>query len=132
MITLDTHELAWAAGFFDGEGTTCCTHGTRQNGYKYLNLHFEVRQIDRQVLDRFRQAIGIGSVTGPYAVNDSPNHQWAFAVSSYEDCQVAVAFLWKWLSPVKRTQARIHLRRYLDTQYLMRVDRISRQIERSA
>jgi hypothetical protein len=55
-------EVIWAAGFFDGEGTT----GTRtQRGHTYLVL--QVAQVDRRPLDRFGAAVGVGKVYGPYA-----------------------------------------------------------------
>jgi len=55
-------EVIWAAGFFDGEGTT----GTRsQRGRTYLCL--QVAQCDRRPLDRFVAALGLGKVYGPYA-----------------------------------------------------------------
>jgi LAGLIDADG endonuclease len=54
MNNLDTHGLAWAAGFFDGEGCIGC--------YKHhkgtMELHLKITQKDRRVLDKFRKAVG--------------------------------------------------------------------------
>jgi LAGLIDADG endonuclease len=50
-MTVET-ELAWCAGFFDGEGCISCV---RTNG---LTVRLDIDQKDRQVLDRFRKALG--------------------------------------------------------------------------
>jgi len=48
-------ELAWSAGFFDGEGSTFAT-GDR--------LHMSIGQRHPAVLERFVSAIGVGRVRG--------------------------------------------------------------------
>jgi hypothetical protein len=57
-------ELAWAAGFFDGEGTTVCTVN---NGYPHSLIQMRVSQADddeqiAKVLIRFEAAVGVGKV----------------------------------------------------------------------
>jgi hypothetical protein len=92
-------ELAWAAGFFDGEGHT---------GYANRNkrVRASINQIHPEVLNRFRAAVGgLGTVSGPY---DRPGGQpmYRYAVSGFEETQAAVAMIWKYLGSVKREQAR--------------------------
>jgi hypothetical protein len=53
-LAVDTHELAWAAGFFDGEG--CVTF--RRTGI-WTSICMSVSQADRGPLDRFRTAATI-------------------------------------------------------------------------
>lgn len=95
-------ELAWAAGFFDGEGTV-----------HFSNVEQPVcalSQIDRFVLDRFHRVVRVGNVTGPYAqnvygprtMNAKPQYRWS--AGSYEGVQAVCALLWAFLSPVKRDQ----------------------------
>lgn len=103
-MKLDTHELAWAAGFFDGEGHVSC----RRDGQKVLKVQ---QSHDRQVLDRFQAAVGgIGSIKGPWT-NMAGNPLWSFQVQKFEYVQAIVAMLWKYLSPVKKEQARLALTR---------------------
>ncbi len=52
-------ELAWAAGFFDGEG---CVHVHRRDQIVQL----QVGQTEETTLQRFAKAVGLGNVTGPY------------------------------------------------------------------
>jgi hypothetical protein len=108
---MNTHELAWAAGFFDGEGHV----GTPK---ARPHIHFSISQVDRRVLDRFRRAVGgLGSVHGPYnhpimkaRGNEQP--RFYFQVSRYEYVQAIIAMLWPWLDVVKRKQAAAVLRRH--------------------
>jgi hypothetical protein len=99
---LDTHELAWAAGFVDGEGWM---------GFSGHSPRLSVTQVDRRVLDRLQAALlGLGRVAGPYdkATEERPNiqPQWIYRAQSWHEVQAAIALMWKYLSPVKRAQAR--------------------------
>lgn len=100
---LDPEELAWAAGFFDGEGSTIArTDGSRP---RYHQLDVIVPQSGRDgvpdVLLRFQQAVlGLGTLDPP---NDVHMHRWRNR--GFEDAQATIALLWRFLSPVKRLQA---------------------------
>ena len=97
-------ELAWAAGFFDGEGHVGATTTHRRD------LYLTISQVDRRVLDRFRDAVGVGSVNGPYLHpvqqtrgNEQP--RFYFTTARFEHIQAIVTMLWTWLGDVKRAQA---------------------------
>ena len=103
-------ELAWAAGFFDGEGSThvASRFYERSDGVTkgpYLQLQLSIVQVGEWCLIRFMQAVGdLGAI---YAEKDrdgcQPRHRWQ--VGSFEDCQAVLAMLWPfWTSP-KRAQA---------------------------
>jgi len=105
----DTHELAWAAGFFDGEGNVRVKFN-KQDGRVRCYPGLSANQIDPQVLERFQRAVGLGKVSGPYdrsryAGAHIRQPQWCYEVWSFERVQAVVAMLWNWLSPVKREQA---------------------------
>lgn len=52
-------ELAWAAGFFDGEGYIGC----KKDG----TVRLSIDQINKAPLNRFQKAVGgLGTVTGPH------------------------------------------------------------------
>jgi LAGLIDADG endonuclease len=54
-------ELAWAAGFIDGEGCFSILKGVK---YSYFRL--TVAQVDRRPLDRLAKIFELGNVKGPY------------------------------------------------------------------
>ena len=64
-------ELAWAAGFIDGEGTFYTTKrqqvltekGYRTKAYPYFRL--SVAQKDRRVLNKLKSIVG-GAISGPF------------------------------------------------------------------
>jgi hypothetical protein len=62
-------ERAWAAGFFDGEGSTYVQ--------RCSTIRIAIGHVDRRPLDRFRAAVRAGNVTGPYDYNKKKNPKWA-------------------------------------------------------
>ena len=103
--TVNTHELAWSAGFFDGEGTTASYISTNHGRTRVL-IRFNVRQVDAGPLHRCSRAIGLGRVAGPYRPSGLGKRPiYALALWHFEEVQAAIAMLWRWLSPPKRRQA---------------------------
>jgi hypothetical protein len=102
-------ELAWAAGFFDGEGYIGLAHQHWQ-GRCRRQMHAHVSQTDERPLWRFRHAVGFGRITRRPDSPKRPIHwkrQWRWDVSSFEHTQALMAMLWKFLSTPKREQARL-------------------------
>jgi hypothetical protein len=99
-------QLAWAAGFFDGEGTT-------SSSGEWDTPRMTVPQAGPtmpEVLVLFQAIVGFGSILGPVL---APGHQpyWTLAVSGPKALRV-LELLRPFLGPVKRQQADAALRRY--------------------
>src|SRR5713226_1944931 len=104
---IDHAQLAWAAGFFDGEGSTIayeCRPG-------YLRLVVSVPQFGGsttpEVLFRFKHAmLGLGEIV--------PQNEGmcVWRSRSGEEGQAAIALMWRQLGPVKRRQASAAIRRF--------------------
>jgi hypothetical protein len=60
-------ELAWAAGFFDGEGHIA---------YRKRRLMMAVAQTNREPLERFLDAVGGGRIYGPYSKGQQVKQVW--------------------------------------------------------
>jgi hypothetical protein len=108
MKTLNREELAWAAGFADGEGSFFVTHNVRNR--KRFPC-FSLCQIDPQVLERFSKAVDLGvKVMGPFGpYKKTPSKAkplYYYKIAGFEKTQALMALLWTWLGPVKRKQAR--------------------------
>ena len=100
-------ELAWAAGFFDGEGGTYCG----REGTTRPTLTLAVGQAETSTLERFNEAIGsLGKVRGPYLAGMKQRRYWTLRVGSFEKVQAAVAMLWPFMSEPKRQQAHAAIR----------------------
>jgi hypothetical protein len=94
---IDREELAWAAGFFDGEG---CFSFTTKAGYGAA----AIGQVDRAPLERFQAAVGgLGKIYGPY-FKIYPGRGIG-AKYRREHVQAVVAMLWFKLGPSKKEQA---------------------------
>lgn len=106
-MTIEREELAWAAGLFDGEGYV----GINITQGKYPVLRVELSQKDRRVLDRFQAAMGgLGTIYLVRRQKGNPYFNWH--TGKFESAQAVIAFIWQWLSPVKRKQAKEALLRY--------------------
>lgn len=108
-MKVDRENLAWAAGLFDGEGTT-------GHNRKSTALQVRVGNTDVRLLDRFRLAVGgLGQIHGPYGRQDERHKQpmYVWHVSSFENCQAVLAMLWFRLGAFKQQQASIALRNKL-------------------
>ena len=70
MIVTNAIELAWAAGFFEGEG---CVH-IRKAGRRFPRLQLHIAQCDSsETLERFARAVNFnGSILGPYMLQGKP------------------------------------------------------------
>jgi len=105
-VKWDTHELAWAAGFLDGEGSWIAARGDFRYPQKYARIL--ANQVDRAVLDRLCRALRMGKVAGPYIHRTGLGKKpfFVYRLGGFERVQAATALLWKFLSPVKQAQAR--------------------------
>ena len=103
--SVDQNELAWAAGFFDGEGWAGFE---RQAGRATGQPHARINQSDNAgvpfVLQRFQRAVGgCGVVGGPYQkVGRLDLYRWE--VSSHRDVRTVFDLLSPWLGAIKLSQ----------------------------
>lgn len=100
-----SHALAWAAGLFDGEGCVYLRDGKRDRDRPEITLSI-TQCFDSEVLVRFRDAVGVGQVTGP--VNESGTGvgpRWNYRSQRTASSLMALASIWPWLGSVKRRQA---------------------------
>lgn len=92
-------DIAWCAGFFDGEG---CTHKTGPYA-----LRLTVVQSDRSVLEKFKAVFPDGKIYGPY--NHSIGHFGQKDIFRFEAstkvADAALTAMWPYLSQPKKDQA---------------------------
>jgi hypothetical protein len=101
-------ELAWAAGFWDGEGSCGCygKNDGRKRQASDTYLRASIGQNNRESLDRFMAAVDLGKVYGPYLSKGnllSQNVYWNYQLAGKS---VGLLFerLWPWLSEPKQQQ----------------------------
>lgn len=89
-------DLAWAAGLFDGEGSTSTLKAQRD---KHIYLRASVAQKDRRVLDKFQKIVDCGKV---YSQKSRIMHSW----DCYRQDEVYsfLELLWPYISEQKREQ----------------------------
>ena len=89
-------ELAWCAGFFDGEGTTCLLKTKRD---KNIYLRMSIAQKDEETLLRFQQNIG-GAI-----YKSKTRDIFSLNIYSNENVVQALTLLWPYLGSCKKAQA---------------------------
>ena len=102
-------ELAWAAGFFDGEGSFIAVR-TNDRGTPRIQLLMSVPQKDRRPLDRFHRALDCGQIYHKVI----PHHggpMYVWQLMGHQACSQAMLKLEPYLSEPKREQ----IARALDT-----------------
>lgn len=92
---VNTHELAWAAGFFDGEGST---HSNQPS------LQLTVGQVNLDNLHRFMAAIGATSGLGKPKTYQNRKPFSQFRVYGAKAIR-AINLLWPYLGKEKQMQA---------------------------
>lgn len=102
VMDWDRSELAWAAGFFDGEGNTHARYGKTPI--------MTVPQAEPTTLERFHRAVcGLGYVNLRYGgkIPEGCNsRQWAWTLQNYGGVQQVMCLLWPFLSGPKKQQMR--------------------------
>ena len=104
-----SEELAWASGFFDGEGSTyLLKHRTRPN---YFAPVLDIPQASRHGIagepTRFKVAVGgRGSISGPRRDKRrrKPYHRWR--AGAQKDVALILHLLWPFIGAVKRILAK--------------------------
>jgi hypothetical protein len=123
------HERAWAAGFFDGEGSIYLMRDSRWPEWRGIAM--ELAQASNgdmpETLIRFHGAVGVGRLGGPRLLHNPwsklPQYRWR--VSGRDNVGSVVRALWPWLSAVKQSQVRslgTHLDPALDLSDLTQLD----------
>ena len=113
--TPDREQLAWAAGFFDGEGNVPFAVYRNGQGKATRGITLQVAQCHPQPLERFQAAVaGLGALRGPYPKPAPRQPVWQFTISGHPGVSAAVAMIFPFLGPVKQEQARTALCRYRD------------------
>ena len=101
-MVINREDLACAAGFFNGEGSTVIGW-SKDKSYAWLSV--SIFQNYREPLEQFQAAVnGLGNVRGPYQRPDG-NPYYSWTAQNFEHVQAVIAMLWFKLSSVKRQQA---------------------------
>ena len=103
-----SEELAWAGGFFDGEGSTCLDKHRTHAGY-FVPVLYVPQSADAGTapeLLRLKAAVGLGTISGLRVPKppSKPYRRWR--VFTPVKVQVALHLLWPFIGAVKRAQAR--------------------------
>lgn len=109
VMKADPIELAWAAGFFDGEGYIAFRlNNANKNGKYYRRIEIQIGQIDTFVLERFARAVDCGTVYGPVGLEtrDGRSPLYKYNLTGIDNIKRVWHLLMPYLSPIKLEQWR--------------------------
>lgn len=96
----EMERLAWAAGFWEGEGSV--------GFYPPKFARFVASQVHRQPLERFREVMGFGVITQERRAKGNWQAIWRYTVQNRPQVEMAVTRLWPWLSDRRRAQVQAY------------------------
>ena len=95
---MDNHVLAWAAGFFDGEGWAAA----KQRGVQSRINQAGLDGIP-EVLLKFREIVGVGRIKGP-VLEEGKQPLYFWEATSRPDLTRVADVIGPWICPAKRTE----------------------------
>jgi hypothetical protein len=107
-------ELAWAAGFFDGEGYVGCSQRARDNCRSISCSITQSSYTDDvpTVLARFQRIVGIGNIYKKSTAEQyKPRYAWS--VQTIHDVEVVYSLLSEYLDEVKEEQFMNAIKEYI-------------------
>jgi len=100
-------KLAWAAGFYDGEGSSSCGSN---NGNPHSRIQLSIGQKNdgdeiAETLIKFQKAVKIGNIYKKVRIGKEIN-QHQYLISKEADVKCVLKLLWPYISSKKKNQAR--------------------------
>lgn len=90
-------DLAWAAGFFDGEGTTSNLKAKRD---KYSYLRCSISQKNPELLEKFLAIFKVGKI-----YKSKTRNIYSWNCYTYEESILVLNQMWPYLGEQKKLQA---------------------------
>lgn len=107
-MNYEADKIAWAAGFFEGEGSIYAWPGKRKLDGTYNNYcKLWVTNTDESTIDLFSSCLNdIGRKFGPYHQGAAHHKEyWTYNITSFERVQFVISAFWPWLSPRRKEKA---------------------------
>lgn len=90
-------DRSWAAGFFDGEGTTSNLKTKRD---KYIYIRMSISQKNPELLEKFLSIVGMGTI-----YKSKTRNIYSWNCYKQEEVEKVLDLLWPYLGNQKRQQA---------------------------
>ncbi len=114
---------AWAAGLFDGDGSTCFAEHRTHLGHRTAEVSITQSSTAGvpEALWRFHSVVGgIGRIYGPYKGRGCGAPIYRYKALRLSHAEHVIRSLWPWLGSAKRVQALVVLSRVTSQEPLVR------------
>jgi len=125
-FTPNREELAWAAGFFDGEGSFGVYRAkprtyrgeTKSNTYLRMSVAQAGSDQPPELLLRFRNAVAnLGQIRPRRITHLGKKPMWIWQAERVNDIQAVVAMLWPWLGARNRERMKTGIKQYREALF---------------
>ena len=97
-----SHDLAWAAGVFEGEGCICCYKIPNRKDSRRVML--AITMSDEDIVQRIYEIFKVGSFKGPYKKKDKKT-LWTWAVQNMAGCHSVLTEIYPYLGKRRKEKA---------------------------
>ena len=99
---MEKTDLAWAAGFFDGEG--CVHYHVLNNKYKTTSISLSISQsvLNEDLLSKWFNIFKVGGFNSTHSHRGNENAIDHWVTARFEHIQYIMALIWPWLGKAKK------------------------------
>lgn len=109
-------EVAWAAGFYEGEGY----FGVKHNSYGHpSSLRLSIGQRTQEPIDRFLLIAGVGKV---YCRWNRGKDLWVYSAGKTSQALDVARLLWPWLSERRQLQVEGAVDEFMSVRHIQQLD----------
>lgn len=108
-----SHEFAWAAGLFEGEGSI---YAPNDHGVRGRIIALQLQMKDEDVVRRFHSIVKVGSVNA-WQPKDRDYPMWKWKACARYDVESFLEVVWPWLGARRRAKA-IQLLEHRDASFV--------------
>jgi hypothetical protein len=116
---MDEREVAWAAGFYEGEGY----FGVKRNPYGHPNaLRFSIGQRTEEPILKFLAIAGVGKIRHRHLPDGHGKEIWYYEAGKTANALLVIEALWPWLSERRKLQAQRAIDEFMSVRHVIEYD----------
>lgn len=97
-------ELAWLAGWMEGEGTFYGAYVKTRKDYWYHRVTLRAVSTDKDTIEKAHRITGVGRIYGPYMYGTNKQENWQWAVCKRVDAETLMHILRPHMSSRRQVQ----------------------------
>ena len=105
MSSINSLELMWAVGLFEGEGCISLLKHNRDPEYRYKRVTLVLGMTDKDVVERFHRIVKVGRLRAKPRILPSHKDQWVWSTAKTQDVRYLLEVFLPHLGNRRKTKA---------------------------